>query len=74
MANDNRDLLERLESRLEKIEDKLDKHLETSRQHSVEIASLIKDVDWTKGYVKITLSAAIGAFGWLLSYFLGGTK
>ena len=47
---DQEALSKRLESRLEKIEDKLDKHLEI-------VATNRADLHWVKGYIKIGLSA-----------------
>lgn len=49
---DHEQLLIKLEKRLDKIEHKLDVHLELVSQHRTEIS-------WIKGYIKLSLSALL---------------
>ena len=42
-------LADKLEARLDKIEDKLDKHLEIASTNKADIA-------WTKGYIRVSLA------------------
>ena len=55
---DHSELAVRLEKRLDKIEEKLDKHLELVAQHKVEL-------EWTKGYIRVSIA--------LFTTLIGGT-
>lgn len=56
MRQDHADLAARIERRLDKIEDKIDSHLEKVTKNTA-------DIKWVQGYIKVSLSAliAVGA-------------
>jgi len=49
---DHEELAKRLEQRLDKIEDKLDKHLE-------QVTTNTADIKWVQGYIRLSLTALI---------------
>lgn len=56
MQMNHQELAARLERRLDKIEQKLDKHLETTTTHE-------SDLKWVKGYIKFSLTSLIALVG-----------
>lgn len=63
------DLREHLDDRLDKLEGKLDNHLER-------ISKAETSIDWIRGHLKVSLTIAItivtGLAGTLFKYFIGG--
>lgn len=59
MKMDHNELAERLEKRLDKIEDKLDKHLETVSVNKA-------DINWLRGSLKIGMTAFLTFVGGLV--------
>ena len=57
---DHEQLAKRLEKRLDTIESKLDRYLETS-------ATQTNDIKWVKGYIKVSLSVIIAIATGLVS-------
>lgn len=53
---DHEELARRIEARLDKIEEKLDKHIQLTTENEV-------DLRWVKGSIKLALSAIIGIIG-----------
>ena len=60
MRMDHEELASRLEQRLDKIEKKLDKHLEVSTVNAA-------DISWVKGYIKISISAILAVIAGLVT-------
>ena len=58
-----KDLKDEVISRLDKIEDKLDRHMEQSNANKTDIA-------WVKGFIKISVTMLLGILGSLASYLL----
>ena len=54
------ELANRLEHRLERIEDKLDRNLEVVALNRTGVAKNTTDVSWIKGYVKISITSLLG--------------
>lgn len=53
---DHEELAERLEARLDKIEAKLDRHIQVTTENEV-------DLRWVKGSIKLALSMIVGLVG-----------
>lgn len=63
MQMDHNELAKRIESRLDKIENKLDKHLEIYAENTA-------DIRWIKGYIKISITALIAISGTIITIVL----
>lgn len=68
----NKELILRLEAKLDKIDEKLDRHSEERQELETRLVEVVKDVDWLKGYAKIGVMAVISAVTGLLSLVFGG--
>lgn len=55
------DKLDKIDARLDRIETKLDNHLER-------VSRAEESIRWLQGHVKFTVSAAVAAIGALLTY------
>lgn len=53
---DHEELAERLEARLDKIEAKLDRHIQITTENEV-------DLRWVKSTIKLTITAILGLMG-----------
>lgn len=60
----NEELAIRLEKRLDKIEEKLDRYLELNHKHEA-------DITWVKGYIKLSISLIITILGGLVTTIVG---
>lgn len=61
--------LDALDSRLSRIEDKLDNHLDRVSKAELEVASTKKDIEWMRGHLRVASVIALGvasALGTLL--------
>jgi hypothetical protein len=60
-----------MDSRFDRLEEKLDKFSELVHQQKTDLTRLEQDVKWLQGSIKFSLSAIItivgGGIGWLLS-------
>jgi hypothetical protein len=68
----NKELILRLEAKLDKIDEKLDKHSEERQELETRLVEVVKDVDWLKGYAKIGMMAVLSAVTGLISLVFGG--
>ena len=57
---DHEELAKRLETRLDKIETKLDRYLEMNAHQEA-------DIKWVKGYIKVSLSAIVAISAGLIT-------
>lgn len=55
--------LDALDSRLSRIEDKLDNHLDRVSKAELEVASTKRDVEWMRGHLKMASIIALGVMG-----------
>ncbi len=53
---DHEELARRIEIRLDKIEEKLDRHIQVTTENEI-------DLRWVKGSIKLALSAILGLMG-----------
>lgn len=60
MHLEHEELARRLESRLDKIESKLDKYLESANSNSA-------DLKWVKGYIRVSVGLFVSVFAGLLT-------